>query len=93
MENADVDPFLFVNRCYGRDDRMFLATTSPTHLVAHCTFGDFTNKGIYDKLLEVLKQAGCALKFALFILMGFNISEGILYYKIFSYIKRYVFYA
>ena len=91
-ENTGLDPFLFVNRCFGRDHRVFLINISPLKFFNpyYCEFENYNGKGTYGKILELFTRATCIFKTLLTLLMASNISEGIIYYKIFSHIKRFV---
>ena len=92
VENTELDPFLFINRCYGRDHRVFLFNISPLKMLNpyYCEFGEYNDEGMYGRILELFKRASCIFKSILTILMASNISEGIIYYKIFSHNKRFV---
>ena len=90
VENVELDLFLFVNRCYGIDHRMFLIQKSPFEKPnpSYCQIDTFTDKGTYGIILEIIKRASCIFKVIVTGLLGCNFTEGILYYKIFSHIKR-----
>ena len=92
LENYELDPFLYVNRCYGRDHRVFLANTSPTvnsYICGEEMVGHYEGDSVYGQYLTVLKRASCMSRGLVMIFMGCNISEGILYYKMFSHMRRY----
>jgi hypothetical protein len=90
--NIELDPFLFVNRCYGRDHKVFLINISPLEVFNpyFCKFGNYSEKGMYGKILETLQRASCISKTIIYLLMAGNFTEGIIYYRIFSHIKRFV---
>ena len=87
LEQFELDGFLHVNRCYGIEHRVFLADASP--LYANCKFQDDGDKGMYSKTLQFLQGASCTSRTILSILMGCNLPEAIIYYTIFSHVKRY----
>jgi len=91
-ENAELSPFLFVNRCYGRDHQVFLINISPLQVSNpyFCQFGNYSDKEIYGKIVEIFKRATCIFKTTLMFLMACNLTEGVIYYKIFSHMKRLV---
>jgi hypothetical protein len=93
-ENTELDPLIFVNRCYGRDHKVFLINISPLEVFNpyYCKFGNYSDEGMYGIILEMFKRATCIFKTILMLLMACNLTEGIIYYKIFSHIKRFVFY-
>ena len=87
VENQELDAFLFLNKCYGIDHKVFLAevTTGQDLFCKMTSFG--TND--HDPFTTKLRQYTCIIKFILSLVIGLNISEGLMYVLIFSYIKRY----
>ena len=87
VENQELDMHLFLNRCYGIDHKVFLAevSTGQNLFCKMTSFGTHANDHITNKL----RQYTCIVKFVLSLLIGLNISEGLIYILIFSYIKRF----
>ena len=90
-ENIELDLWLFVNRCYGIDHKMFLINIAPdTAANPHfCQIGTFDDKDLKGLILVFIQRASCILKVIATFVLTFNITEGLLYYKIFSYMKRF----
>jgi hypothetical protein len=91
-ENVELDMFLFINRCYGIDHKMFLINIAPFKASDPkiCIIGTFNDKDLYGKILVFTKRASCIIKAIVTMVLGFNITEGILYYKIYSHMKRFL---
>ena len=90
VENAELDPFLHINRCYGIDHKVFLVDASPLEFFNpyYCRLEISDSEGAYGHFLGVIRHISCIAKAFVSILMGFNFVEGVIYYKIFSHIKR-----
>ena len=87
LENAELDGFHFLNRCYGIDHKVFLAEASPKTLV-FCVFESSQTTSMYDKILRITREATCKFKAVLVLFMGGNFSEAFIYYKTISHIQR-----
>ena len=92
IENAELDPILYINRCYGIDHKVFLVDISAleVHDPFFCKFENNNYESGYGKFLYVLRKTTCITKTFLTLFMALNFTEGVLYYKIFSHMKRYV---
>ena len=88
IENPELHPFIYINRCYGRDHRLFLLDYSIFQVPYFCQFQNHSDEGTYGRVLQILRQSSCIFRLVINIFMGFNLSEVIIYYKIFSHIKR-----
>ena len=90
IENPELHPFIYINRCYGKDHRLFLMDHSNFQVSNpyFCQFENHNDEGTYGTVLQILRKSSCISRMVINILMGFNFSEAILYYKIFSHMKR-----
>ena len=88
VENPELDTFPFLNQCYGIDHKVFLAEVS-TGKKLFCKMTSFGIDGMYDPIINKMRESTCIIKFVLTMLMCLNISEGLIYIKIFSHIKRF----
>lgn len=82
--------FSFVNKCYGKDHKVFLIETSTLNVLKH-KFMSFENHGKgdnFEALLDLMKRICKFIKQSLIIIMGCNISEAIIYYKVLTYMNR-----
>ena len=81
IENQDIATLIFLNRCYGIIDKVFMAELT-TGKNLGCVF---SNGGYLDTILQIT----CITKGIVFILMCLNVTEAIIYCRIFSHITRY----
>ena len=89
MEEFSV--FSYINKCYGRDHKVFLIETSTLDVLTHkfWSFSEFKSNGILDTIIVIVQRLSNILKAILFLIMGCNIIEGFIYYRIFAHIIRY----
>ena len=91
-QHPDVDPMWYINRCYGKSHDAFLVDTSSTQTVilesGKRYFWNYDGEETTDNILSILKHTAYMIKAFIMLLMGFNITEGIIYYKTFSHIYR-----
>ena len=91
LQAADGSPRLsFINKCYGKDHDVFLIETSTLNVLKN-KFLKLENSeinGVIHSVYEMWKRICKILEATLFVIMGFNISEGVIYYKIFSHMHR-----
>ena len=87
VENQELDTYLFLNKCYGIDHKVFLAevTTGKNLFCKMTSFGSHAHEPITNKIREYT----CIIKFILSLVIGLNISEGLMYVLIFCFIKRF----
>ena len=89
VENQELGLFLFLNRCYGIDHKVFLAEVSSGKQL-FCKMTSFgATEMYYDPIVNTMREITCIIKFFLSLLMGLNISEGLIYIKIFCHINRF----
>ena len=91
IENSELHVISFINKCYGVDHKVFLADTSTLPVAKHnfCEFNAYEGTDFYGNALSILRRTVCIAKTIVFLFMGFNFFEGIIYYKIWSHINRY----
>ena len=80
----------FTNKCYGIDHRIFLIKNSINSAIEKKIISlDKDESNTYlDTTLAVLWRISKILRTGIVLFMGFNISEGILYFKILSHLNR-----
>ena len=86
IENQEIDTFKLVNRCYGVDHKVFLAEHS-TGKQLFCVFQKID--GQYGYILNIVRQITCTTKFLVTCVVGMNLSECLIYYKIFAHMTRF----
>ena len=90
IENAEIDPIRRINRCNGIDHKVFLIGTSDLNPYFSLNLITSNADDLFDNLIEIIKKTAFILKTLVSVLMGLNLTEGFLYYKIFSHINKYV---
>jgi hypothetical protein len=80
----------FVKKCYGEDHKVFLIETSTLNVLKNqfLKLERYEHNGFIGSYYEIGKKMCKIIEATLFVIMGFNISEGVLYYKIFSHMHR-----
>ena len=90
IEGPDLDGLSFVNKCHGKHHRVFLTDTSSLNVGKRnfCGFIDYKAKGMWSKILATIHQASCITMNIVHLIIGLNILEGIVFFRIFSHIRR-----
>ena len=72
------------------DDNVFLMETSTLNVIKRkfLKLEKYEINGVINSFYEIGKKICKILEATLFVIMGFNISEGVMYYKIFSHMHR-----
>ena len=85
-----LNPISSFNRCHGVDHKMFLIKTSTLDeaKLPFCEYTPLSKEGPFGELLAMLKYTSCIVTVCIYLIMGFNVTEGIIYYKTFSHIIR-----
>ena len=80
----------FINKCYGRDHEVFLIETSSLAVLKRKFWesAERQHQNLVDKLLDIAKRALKVLDSIQFLVLGFNITEAIIYKMIFSHLDR-----
>ena len=80
----------FINKCYGRDHEVFLIETSSLAVLKRKFWesAEQQHQNLVDKLLDIAKRALKVLDSIQFLVLGFNITEAIIYKMIFSHLDR-----
>ena len=91
IEDPELNAMSFINKCYGNHHKVFLIETSTLNVVKRnfCEFENFDESGSFGKILAIVKRVSCIAKTTVMLIMGFNFTEAIIYYKIVSHIHRY----
>ena len=80
----------YINKCYGFDHHVFLIETSTLNVFKHkfWEFKSFTHDGPVELAIMIAKRVSKILKAIVMIVLGANLFEGILYYKILTHMYR-----
>ena len=87
IENSELDALLAIDRCYGIDHKVFMAKNDINYRL-DCVFEPSDAEGMYGLVVDNLRQIMCISKAILTVLMGFNFTEGLIYFKIICHIRR-----
>ena len=88
IENSEIDPVRYINRCNGIDHKFFLASTTNLNPYISLNLINSNSEDLFGKFLEIIKTTSFILKTFFNVLLALNLTEGFLYYKIFSHINR-----
>ena len=89
-DGADLDGMSFINKCQGKHHDSFLVETSTLNVFKKnfCEFRGNDVSSVYDQIVSTFKQICCVASMATMLIMGSNVTEGIIYYRLFSHIQR-----
>ena len=91
LDGNELDAMSFINKCNGRHHQVFLIDTSTLNVLKRnfCTFENYDSGGLFSQFWAIFLKVSCFTNKLVQLMIGFNITEGILYYKILSYKNRY----
>ena len=80
----------FINKCYGRDHEIFLIETSSLGVLKRKFWTSAQNQDqtMLDLLLHMIKRIIKILDTIIFLALGFNLTEVIVYRRIFLHLVR-----
>ena len=91
LKIADGSPTLsFINKCYSYDNKVFLSESTTLNVLKNKFWKTETttiNEAV-DVFIAVTMRMIKLIESAIFLIMGFNLSEFFIYVKIFSHLKR-----
>ena len=84
------DPMSFINKCYGNHHRVFLMEVSSTYMAGEgfCPTMPYDEGDFFGMLMTFAGKFSCIFRVIIVFILGFNFTEGILYYKIFVHMMR-----
>jgi len=90
IDHKDLSRLSFINKCYGKDHKVFLIETSTLDVIKRkfWKIEDFVENDSWAIFLSMLHRILRIVKTVIYLIAGFNITEGILYYKLFSHLNR-----
>ena len=90
MDGVELDAMSFINKCYGKHHRVFLIETSTLNVFKRnfCEIENYAELEGYDIPIALGKQIFCVASMTTMLIMGSNLSEGFIYYKLFSHMNR-----
>ena len=90
LNGTEVDSMSFINRCNGKHHRTFLLESSATNVARRnlCAFEDYKSTNIMDQMISLISRILCIANKLIMVVMGLNVVEGILYWRIWTHINR-----
>ena len=82
IEGSELDHMSFLNKCNAKHHKVFLIETSTLNVLKRnfCEFDTYSYSGF-------LRRISCIAKTTVMLIMGSNLSEAIIYFRIFVYIN------
>ena len=89
-DGAELDALSFFNKCYGKHHNVFLVETSMLNIFkkSFCEMQSYDKGDVYGYFIALLKTILCTAGMTTMIIMGSNLFEALIYYRLFSYINR-----
>ena len=87
----ETDLMSFFNKCYGKHHKVFLIETSTLNVLkrSFCGVQDVLEDSSFnERVVIVLKRLSCIASTTSTLIMGSNLTEGIIYFKLFRYMNR-----
>ena len=90
LNNQELDAISTINRCKGVDHKMFLmkSSTLVASKLPFCEYKVLPEDGQLGEVFAMLRYIHCIVTICIYLIMGFNFTEGFIYYKTFSHIIR-----
>ena len=90
MDGSELDAMSYINKCYGKHHNVFLVeiSTAKVFTKSFCKITNFAELVGLNKLAALAKQLFCIASTTTMLIMGSNISEGFIYFKLFRYMNR-----
>ena len=89
-DKTDVDAISVHNKCYGSHHKVFLFDTSTSKVATRnfCELVEYDEHGYFGKVISSLRRYACIVRTLIILVMGFNFTEGFIYYKILKHIFK-----
>ena len=90
VDGTELDAMSFINKCNGKHHLVFLIDTSTMNVAKRnfCSFEKYKSLGRFNEILGLFRHISCITNKVVQLLIGFNFTEAILYFKILSYKHR-----
>ena len=87
----EMDVLSFFNKCYGKHHNAFLIDTSSLNVLkrSFCGVQDaLDDSSFYGRVVIVWQRLSCIASTTSMLIMGSNLTEGIIYFQLFRYMTR-----
>ena len=89
-DGSELDAMSFFNKCYGKHHEVFLLETSTINIFkkTFCEMEKYNDGDLYSYFIALVKQFWCATSLVTMLIVGSNLSEALIYYRLFSHMNR-----
>ena len=89
-DGSELDTMSFINKCYGKHHKTFLIETSTLNVFKKnfCEMNTYDDMKVSAQIVALLKQFICVASTTTMLIMGSNLTEGIIYLRLFAYMSR-----
>ena len=90
LKGSELDSMSFINKCHGKYHNVFLIDSSTINTAKRnfCAFEFNYSGGTWSKILAQIRHILCFARELIQLILGLNVVEGFLYYKILRHINR-----
>lgn len=90
IESPETEVFSFLNKCYGKDHKRFLTDLTPGDVFkrSFCMLQTYDKSGPFGELWAIIRRISCMASKIVYLVMGFNLTEAIMYYMILTHLNR-----
>ena len=87
---SDLDVMSVVNKCYGKDHKIFLIETSTSAVFRNkfCEYDNYDKSGSHGNLFSLFRRFSCVTNKLCLVLTSLNVTEGIVYCRVLAHISR-----
>ena len=83
------DPMSIINKCYGNHHVVFLMESSASLAgEGFCPSMAYADGDVYSMFTAFVGKCSCIVRVLIVFILGFNFTEGYLYFKIFAHMKK-----
>lgn len=91
VDGTELDSMSFINKCNGKHHNVFLLETSTSNVARRnfCGFENYdSSKDVWNQGLSIIHRISCVANQVIMIIMGLNVSEGLIYCRIWNHIYK-----
>ena len=87
---SDLDVMSVVNKCNGKDHKIFLIeeSTSAVFRNKFCEYDTYDNSGSHGQIFSLFRRVSCITNKLALVLTSLNVMEGVVYFKVLKHINR-----
>ena len=87
---TDIDVMSVINKCNGKDHKIFLIEESTSDVFKNkvCEYDTTDQRGSYGSVFGLFRRFSCIANKLCMVLVSLNVAEGVIYYRLLAHIKR-----